>query len=358
MLTFERSNIYNNIEIDFESAYIMIRVKDIAKKCGVSTATVSKALHNSKELNPDTISLVCKTAKEMGYIPNATARSLKLRKTYSIGVLFVDKTGTGLEHEYFSSILEAIKAEAEDLGYDITFISDNLGNARTSYLEHARYRSIDGVVIASADYDSDKVIELVNSEIPTLTIDYIYNKSSAVMSDNVEGLESIVKYAASKGHKKIAFIHGEITDVTNKRIAGFHKAMSELNLPVDKEYIREGIYHDPKSSGRETKKLLSLDERPTCIIYPDDISLIGGMTAIQQAGLKVPEDISVVGYDGTNISRILRPILTSYIQNSVELGKCAVKNLIERIENPKVFVPTIIRIQGTLQEGETVVDVK
>src|SRR5574344_703977 len=334
----------------------MIKVIDIANKCGVSTATVSKALHNSKELKSETIAFICKTAKEMGYIPNASARSLKLKKTYSIGILFVDKTSSGLRHEYFSSILDALKVEAEKSGYDVTFISQNVTNEHMTYLEHARYRNVDGVVIASVDFNDPQVIELVKSEVPTVTIDYVYNNSTAIMSNNVDGLESLVKYAASKGHKKIAFIHGEETDVTSKRLAGFYKAMEELKLKVNPDYVKDGLYHDPRVSGQETKKLLSLDDRPTCIIYPDDISLIGGETAIQQAGLKIPDDISVMGYDGVNISRILRPIVTTYRQNSGELGKLAVQNLIERIENPSTFIPKIVAVEGCVQEGETVKD--
>jgi Transcriptional regulators len=336
----------------------MIKVKDVASKCGVSTATVSKALHNSKELRPETISFICKTAKEMGYIPNASARSLKLKKTYSIGILFVDATSSGLRHEYFSAILDSLKVEAEKRGYDVTFISSNVISGSMSYLEHARYRNVDGVVIASVDFHDPQVIELVNSEIPTVTIDYVYNNSTAIMSDNSNGLEALVKYAASLGHKKIAFIHGELTDVTNKRLAGYYKAMKELGLKVNQDYVLTSTYHDPKSCGQATKKLLANAEIPTCIIYPDDVSLIGGETAIQQSGYRIPDDISVMGYDGINISRILRPVVSTYVQNSEELGRLAVINLIDRIENPNTFLPKVIYVQGNVQEGQTVKNLK
>jgi len=336
----------------------MVKIKDIAVKCGVSTATVSKALHNSKELREETIAFICKTAKDMGYIPNASARSLKLKKTYSIGILFVDATSSGLRHEYFSSILDSLKNEAESRGYDITFISRNITNSNMTYLEHARYRNVDGVVIASVDFKDKQVIELVNSEIPTVTIDYVYNNSTAIMSDNADGLAKLVKYAANRGHKRIAFIHGEMTDVTNKRLAGFYKAMKEIEIKVRPSYVLKATYHDPKASGQATKRLLnSGEEIPTLIIYPDDVSLIGGQTAIQQCGYKIPDDISVMGYDGVNISRILRPIVTTYVQNSDELGRLAVVNLIDRIENPTTFTPKIVFVEGMIQDGETVKDI-
>jgi LacI family transcriptional regulator len=334
----------------------MIKVKDIAKKCNVSIATVSKALSNSSELKPETIERICKTAKEMGYVPNASARMLKNKKSYTIGVLFVDATGTGLKHEFFSSIFDSIKLAAEKKGYDLTFISDSsFGAQKMSYLDHVRYRNIDGVVIASANFKSQEIIDLVNSDIPTVTIDYVFNDSTAVLSDNADGLGTLVNYAANMGHKNIAFIHGEVTEVTNKRIAGFYKAMQDNKLTVNENWVKTGDYHDPKTSGKLTKELL--EDRfniPDCIIYPDDVSLIGGMTAIEQMGYKIPQDISVIGYDGVNISRILRPVVTTYVQASEDMGRIACEKLIDRIEKESTFIPEVIKVEGHLQEGNTV----
>ncbi len=331
----------------------MVKIKDIAEKCQTSTATVSKALHNSPELSKETIERIQKTAEEMGYVPNAYARALKMKRSYSIGVIFYDATqGGGLRHEYFSSILDSLKVEAESKGYAITFLSKN-PNASMSYVQLARFRNMDGVVIVSEDFSSPDVIELVNSGLPVVTIDYIFSSCSAVMSDNNEGMARLVNYVAKLGHTKIAYISGDETDVTRKRLASFYRGMKEQGLTVRPEYLVPGHYHDPKASGRATKELLTRTDRPTCIIYPDDISLLGGYTALQEANLRVPEDVSIVGYDGVEISRIFRPKITTYVQDSKALGEKAARLLIERIEEPNLFIPQVYYVEGRIQEGKT-----
>ncbi len=331
----------------------MVRIKDVALKCGLSIASVSKALSGKSDLNPKTVEYICQVAKEMGYIPNATARALKTNRSYNIGILFVDDTSSGLEHEYFSAILNNIKEESERHGYDITFISNHVGNDTLTYYEHAKYRNCDGVIIASVDFHNPEVIKLVESEIPTVTIDYEFNGKSSVISDNVSGLKEIVEYLISQGHKKIAFIHGENTDVTKKRLASFYRTCSDNNIEVNDEYIKEGRYHIPKLSGLATRELLELNEPPTVIIYPDDYSLLGGITEIEKHGLSVPEDISVVGYDGIRLSRLLRPELTTYAQDTKQIGILATQKLVEIIENPKMAIPESIIVKGELQKGKT-----
>ena len=137
-----------------------------------------------------------------------------------------------------------------------------------SYYEHAKYRNCDGVVIASVDFHDEDVIRLVNSEIPTVTLDYIFNNCFAVMSDNISSMQDIVSYVHSMGHEKIAYIHGEDTSVTQKRLASFYKTCKQLQIDVPDDYIKSAIYHDPRASGLATRELLSLKDRPTCILYP------------------------------------------------------------------------------------------
>ena len=142
----------------------MVSMKDIAKACGVSVATVSKALSGQPDIGEQTRELICKTADSLGYMTNSAARALKTNRTYNIGVLFVDGRRSGLAHEYFSSMLESLKVEAERNGYDITFINRNVGAKATTYLQHCQYRGVDGVVIASVDFDDPQVLELVGLE--------------------------------------------------------------------------------------------------------------------------------------------------------------------------------------------------
>ncbi len=332
----------------------MVTLKQIASHCGVSVASVSKALNHAPDISTETAEKIRKTARELGYYPNSAARALKTNRTYNIGVLFDDDSHVGLTHEYFSHVLNAVKNGAERRGYDVTFISKNLDPHRMSYLEHCKYRNVDGVVIANVDFTDPAVMELVNSDIPVVTIDYMFDSRSAVISDNVQSMHDLVQYVYSMGHRKIAFISGEGTAVTRSRVASFHRTCRELGLTIPEEYMISAIYHDPKSSGRATRELLSLKVPPTCILYPDDISILGGMTEIERQGLRVPEDISIVGFDGIPLSRVLRPKLTTLCQDSETLGAKAAQLLIEAIEEPKLFVPQLVMVPGEVQTGGTV----
>lgn len=330
----------------------MVSMKDIAQRCGVSVATVSKALNGQPDIGQETRSRICAVAEEMGYLSNSAARALKTNRTYNLGVLFVDEQGSGLAHEYFSSMLDSFKVEAESRGYDITFINRNVAGKPSSYLQHCRYRGLDGVLIACTDFSDPQVLELVESAIPLVTIDHIFNDRMAILSDNVSGTEALVTYAYEKGHRRIAFLHGENTTVTRNRLIGFHRACERLGLEIPEEYILPCKYHAPDVCEAATKQLLSLPEPPTCILFPDDVSYIGGRRAIVAAGLEPPHDISVMGYDGINLARVM--YLTTYYQDAVAIGKTAASRLIRLIEHPKTTVVERIMIPGRLLEGDSV----
>ena len=332
----------------------MITIKDISEKCGVSRATVSKALNGHADIGADTTAHIRRVAKEMGYLPNATARTLKLGRSHNIGVLFIDQTACGLTHEYFSSILNSLKVESERRGYDITFISKDIGEFSMDYYEHAKYRNCDGVVIASVDFSDPAVVKLISSELPTVTLDFVFDNRTSVLSDNIGGMSTLVNYVYSMGHRKIAFIHGEDTSVTQKRLISFYKTCANLGVRVPPEYVRPAIYHDPKSSGLATRELLALSDRPTCILYPDDFSFIGGMNELEWQGVSIPEDMSVAGYDGILLSQVLRPRLTTYRQDAEAMGREAAARLVEAIEEPKTCLPQQIMISGQLLKGDTV----
>ena len=329
-------------------------MKDIAKRCGVSTATVSKALNGQPDIGEETRERIQRTADELGYMANASARALKTKRSYNIGVLFVDPMHGGLAHEFFSTMLDGIRREAEKHGYDITFINSSVGQRQTSYLQHCRYRGLDGVVIASADYFDPMVAELVQSELPVVTVDHVFNNRISVVSDNLVGMDTLVRYVFNKGHRKLALIHGEVTSVTRNRLTGFHRACEELGLTVPEKWMRRGVFHDPKGCYQITKELLSQPEIPTCIFFPDDYSYIGGYNAITEAGLRIPEDISVVGYDGIPLSRIISPVLTTWRQDADGLGTVATARLIEQIEHPRTAILDRVIVTGSLQSGGTV----
>ena len=333
----------------------MVSLKDISSACGVSVATVSKALNNHHDIGEDTKERIKRVAKEMGYFPNSAAKMLKTNRSNNIGVLFVDDDKSGLTHDYFAYVLDSFKRKAEERGFDITFINCNKTRAnRMSYVDHARYRGFDGVVIACIDFNAPEVLELVHSNIPVVTIDHIFNNRTAVISDNVSGMRELVTYVYKKGHRKMAYIHGADSAVTQARVSSFYKTTKELGIEVQDIYIKETAYRNTKATYQATCELLDLDEPPTCIFYPDDFASFGGINAINERGLSVPEDISVVGYDGIRIGRHIEPKLTTLRQDTDMIGVKAAEALIDLIEQPKTTLIEQIVVAGELYEGKTV----
>ena len=333
----------------------MASMKDISDICGVSIATVSKALNNQSDISEETKVRIRQVAKELGYFPNSSARALKTKRTYNLGVLFVDEAQSGLTHDYFANVLNSFKKVAEDKGYDITFISTGKeGEKRMSYLERCRYRGFDGVVIACVDFNNPEVEELVKSDIPLVTIDHSFYGRAAVISDNVTGMRELLTYVVGQGHKRIAYIHGADSAVTKNRLSSFFKTAEELGITVPDEYIKETAYRSTRAAGEATKELLALKTPPTCILYPDDFSCFGGMNIIKEKGLRIPEDISVAGYDGLRIGRHIEPKLTTLRQDTEAIGAEAAKKLIDLIEKPKTTIIEQIVIGGEVYEGKTV----
>ncbi|MBQ2138167.1 MAG: substrate-binding domain-containing protein, partial [Erysipelotrichaceae bacterium] len=165
----------------------------------------------------------------------------------------------------------------------------------------------------------------------------------------------IVKYAYSMGHRKIAFIFGDDTYVTHERIKAFRSTCIQLGLDIPSEYFVHGAYHDIKDCARKTEQILNLKDRPTLIIFPDDYSYIGGMEVINSRGLSIPNDISAIGYDGINMAKIMN--LTTYEQNTKELGQLAARKLIQMINEPHL-PPERVIVSGKMFKGSTVKKIK
>ena len=333
----------------------MVTLKDIARECKVSFSTVSKALKGSPEISIETTDFIKKKAQEMGYHPNIAARSLRTNRTYDIGVIFEDKTGAGFQHQYFATIISGIQKVAFQKGYEMTFVGGD-STKNYDYYSHALARNYDGLAILSCDFTSSGITGLVKSEIPTVTLDYFYDLDhAAVMSDYTAGINELLEYVISMGHKKIAMIHGEKTWVTDERIQAFNKVCKAHGIDVPAEYFAEGLYHDPVTSSAATEVFLSLPEPPTCIFYPDDYAALGGIRELTSRGLTPGNDISIVGYDGIALTSMMIPPLTTYEQNGETIGRVMAEALINKIENPENFEPKKEMITGRLIKGGTVV---
>ena len=275
----------------------------------------------------------------------------------NIGVLYADESGKGLTHPFFALILNAFRSEAETHGYDITFLSDSGSGDWGSYADHCRSRNLAGVFLVCVDFENPQIRELATDGLPCVTVDHIFKRVPAVLSDNESGVQKLVEYAIRMGHRRIAFVHGQNNSIVARtRISQFGNTMAYHNLPVPPGFVRESRYHDIPLTKSIVGEFLRMpeQERPTCILLPDDMTYLGAQEAAREMGLSIPEDISFGGYDGIPMMQALTPRLTTIRQSCSDIGTEAAKRLIDRIENPATAsrLPCVFPVE--LVEGGTI----
>lgn len=334
----------------------MVTIQELSKRCGVSVSTVSKALNGYVDISERTKKMVLKTAREMGYFPNANARALKMKKTYNIGVLFHTQTNFGFRNDYFAFVFSTFREVIAKKGYDVTFIEHNIGNQNMTYLEHCNYRNFDGVCIINARYDEKELRDLIAADMPCITIDYPFQETCSVVSDNYNGMVKLVQSVIDKGHRKIAYIFGEDCYVTSVRKKAYIDTLEKNKIEIKPEYLVEGMYRRVDIVERNVHKLLSLKEIPTCILAPDDVTATGVANAIYKSSLE--NDISIAGFDGLYPCYVFGKRLTTIQQNTEVIGRTAANELIEMIEHNQIEFENPSMISCDYYEGESVIDIR
>lgn len=310
-------------------------IRDIAERTGYSVATISKALNGLPDIGEETTRRVREIAEEMGYIPNNRGRALRTSRSHTIGLLWFLRSESVWTHELFAKMARGLQSIVEVAGYDLTPISCNSA-LEGRYLSYCRYRGYDGVIIMSSGYREEGLTELIRSEIPVVTIDYAYPSCGCVMADQRASLTALLTHVYELGHRKIAYVYSDADSaVAVDRARAFDECAARLGLRIPPEYKKPADFRNEEISAQATRELLSLAERPTCILYPDDLSAVGGMRALTEAGLSIPGDVSVVGYDNIPMSAYLQPPLTTYDQDGDEIGRSAGRLILNAIEKSR-----------------------
>lgn len=339
----------------------MPTIYDIAKVVGTSPATVSKVLNNYKDVSPATKEKVLATAKEMGYIPNLTARSLKTNRSYLVGVVFSEDMGIGLEHQFFSVVLEKFRQHIGKYGYDTVFINNTLGTNKIGYLDHCKYRNVDGVFIITTHPGDVDVNKLVESKIKCVTTDIVLENTPSIISENVEGSKLAVNCFYDNGHRRIGHIGGQQNSIAGaERFEGYKLALEELGLVYNEEYFIEspGFHYDVTYDiALEYLERFSKETIPTAIYVASDVMAIATIRALEIKGYNVPEDVSVIGFDDISLAEYSRPALTTIRQKKDLIGITVADTLVKSIESGEL--PTgIIRMPVELVIRDTVKNIK
>jgi LacI family transcriptional regulator len=332
-----------------------VTVHTIAKDLGVAPSTVSKILRHTGNFSDDLRTKVLAYIKDIGYVPNASARVLKSRKSWTIGVIYTEESKIGLEHPLFSNILQVFKDNVEKVGYDISFIVRQIGDNHMSYLNWCKNKKVDGVLIVVGSPYNPEVIELVNSDIPCVSTDIVKEHLHTIISDNRQGIELSINHALELGKKRIGMITGPLTAThLLYRFNVYKEILKEKHLSFDENIVISSKGFGFQSGFDATKTLLERNvEKPDFLLVGSDILAFGAIQAIEAMGYKVPDDISVIGYDDIIFSSMARPSLTTIRQNTAEIGRVAAEVLLDMIENEKPNHTAITRIPVELIKRQT-----
>lgn len=335
----------------------MSSIREIAKLAGVSVATVSRAFNNYEDISEKTKLHIMKIAKELNYMPNAVARGLVTKKTKTIGVFFGDHQNSGLNHPVLRDALSAIRMEAGQYGYDLLIFTHRRLNDSSTYVSLCRERGVDGVIMVVTGPDkhlNGQVLELIESRIPTVALDMPITgkKSTYVESDNLTGARLAVEHLADLGHRAIAMVAGDqISKTSFDRLTGFVEGLKMRNLPIREEWIVYGGY-DQQVAREAAYELLRQYPEITAVFAASDLMAFGVIEAGEKLGRKVPQDLSVVGFDDIELAQWFRPSLTTVRQERFDIGTAAIRCLYEIMEKGDIFprsvtLPTALVIRET-----------
>ncbi len=333
-----------------------VTIKDIAKQTDVSHSTVSRALHDSPLIAKDTAERIRRTALELGYLPSAAARSLKTNRSQALGVIL-----SSVEDPFFSEILQGIEEVAQQSGYSLFIAASQHDPQREqSIVQAMSEHRVDGVIICSASFKSEQRRQFLAYGVPIVVVnnqaaeDYRYS----IYHDDVDGCRQITEHLLDLGHKRIAYLGNSSSGRTTlDRLTGFQGAMEAAGVAVPPGFIHEVPGGGPENGLNALEHFLIQPNRPSALVCFNDMMAIGVLKGLQQAGIQVPGDFSVTGFDNIVFSAFTNPPLTTFDQPKRFIGAEAARLVLELLDSPPASEaaeePRVRMLKGRLLVRET-----
>lgn len=328
----------------------MVTQKDVAKKAGVSSATVSAVINQNKYVSPELKKRVQKTIEILNYEINSVARSLKTKRTYTIGVII----GNVLSN-FYSILAKSIEENAKKHGFSIILCNgDDDPEEELKYLKVLKSSRVDGIILTPTGKNISYIKQIIKTGTNLIFIDRLINgiDCDAVIVDNVNGAYQAVKHLIENGYRKVAIIDGFIDRTTGRgRLDGYLKALDESGIPRNDNLIKIGSFK--QTSGMELcRELLTGSDKLEAIFTANLDITLGAIKIIKEMGLKIPDDVAIVGFDDSEWSTIIDPPLTCVRQPTSNLGKIVLEMLVKKInkDNDKALQnkPQVITLETDL----------
>lgn len=336
MTTVDNDNVITFTEFDLMDTQKDVRyiptIKDVARIAGVSVKTVSRVINNSKNVRPEMREKVLAAIKTVGYQPNAIARSLRVKKSFTIGVIIADITNS-----FYSTIVRGIEDVAVSKNYSVIIAnSDEVLKKEKLYTRVFVEKQVEGMIIVPAS-GSQKYLENLLGRLPIIFVDRYPEGITApvVKVENEKGAYELTRHLLDHGHQEIAYIgfgYGGSLTTAEERFTGFKKALKERGLEPKEDFIKTEN-KTVLDAYRATQEVLKESRRPQAIFASNNLMVLGALRALSHAGLEVPRDIALVGFDDFEMADTCRPRLTVVSQPAYSLGREAALLLFRRMEN-------------------------
>ena len=315
----------------------MATMKDIARIAKVSTSTVSHVINNTRYVSDEIREKIMKVVNELNYTPSAVARSLKVKETKTLGMLV-----TATSNPFFAEVVSGVEQYCNQHHYNLIISSIDGNEQRLQQnIQTLIQKQVDGLLLMYSD-TRHAMVEQLNLNLPIVVMDWWPTELNAdkIYENSEFGAYLATKTLIEQGHKNIAIITGKLDkSLAHNRLLGYQKALQDAHLPINPDWIIESHF-DFEGGVEGMKKLLQITPRPTAVFACSDTIAVGVYQVAWQQGLRIPQDISVIGYDNIMLARYLTPPLTTIHQPKAELGKLAVETLLERIKSPDLEYKT------------------
>lgn len=328
----------------------MATINDVAEKAGVSVATVSHVINGTRYVSDELTERVERAMKEIGYHPNAVARSLKTQKTKTIGLIVSD-----ISNPFFSTLLRGVEDRALEKDHSLIVCNtDETLEKEKLYIDVLSQKKTDGLIIAPTGKSDQELSELKERNVPLVFVDRTLEgiEAPSVLSDNVAGAEAATRHLVDLGHRRIGIILGlESVNTSKERLRGYRNVIREKEINYDEGLVKQG-YSQVAGGAEAARELLELESPPTAIFSTNNLMTIGAMQGIQESGKECPGNVSLVGFDDFEWASTFRPRLTTVAQSPYEIGSEAAKLLFDKIESvsreiSEVRIPTNLKIRDS-----------
>jgi DNA-binding LacI/PurR family transcriptional regulator len=322
----------------------IISIKDVAKAARVSHPTVSRALRNSRLVKPETAARIQKIAREMGYRPSAVARSLVTRRTETIGVVV-----TNIADPFVAGVVAGIEEVANRRGYSVFLANSNADPEReVKVVQSFHERRVDGIVVTASRVGVLYLPMLARMKVPIVLIDNQHPGEfvHSVMINNIPASRNATQHLIDLGHRRIAYIGDQFGFQSDMdRLSGYRQALQQADLPFLPELV---VHGNGNADGgiRAMNALLALNEKPTAVFCYNDLSALGALRALYDRGLRVPDDVSLVGFDDLPVASYMVPRLTTVRQPKEQMGRVAMESLLKILNGTSA--KTDIDVEGKL----------